>query len=85
MARQLPSNKARPNSRQLRDVLEEKGFDPVQELVTLANNDDTTNRLKFEISRTFMEYLYSKKKAIAVENDHASPIQFNMDFGNKDK
>ena len=84
MSSRLPANKARPNSRQLRDVLEDHDFDPVSELVTLAQNEDSTNRLRYEISRTFLEYLFAKKKSVSVETEQTSPIKFNMQLGDKE-
>lgn len=77
---------ARPMQKiRLREILESYDFDPVREMIDLHQTEDVTNRLKFEINREFMSYLYPKQKAVQMSADAGAKVTFAADFGESDK
>ena len=82
------SNKAKSwhKRKSVAQVLEDQcgDIDPIEEMVKLAQHEDTTWRLKYDIWRTISEYLYPKRKAIQHSGDDKQPINFNFMLDNED-
>jgi len=62
------------------EVLREEcdGADPIVEMYKLAKEEETTNRLKFDIWRNLAEFTYPKRKAIQHTGDDSQPVKFNF-------
>jgi hypothetical protein len=61
--------KGTPNKRtqELLDKLRELNFDPLENLVVIANDETTSTELKVKIDIELLNYVYPKRKAIAMD------------------
>lgn len=61
--------KGTPNKRtqELLDKLRELNFDPLENLVVIANDETTSTELKVKINIELLNYVYPKRKAIAMD------------------
>lgn len=62
------------------EVLNEEceGVDPIVEMVRLAQDEETTKRLKFDVWRNIAEFTYPKRKAVQHTGDESQPVKFNF-------
>lgn len=62
--------------------LDELNFDPIREMVALYHDSETHNRVKYEICKEIVAYVYPKRKSvdtsIAIEHNNLN-ISWNID------
>lgn len=69
--------KGTPNkaTSELKSLLEGFGYDPIAEMVELAQDPETSKELKQRIASEFCQYLYPKRKAIDVSGEMSVTLE----------
>ena len=72
--RQIETNTKSRSRHVVREIMQRRGYDPIEELVDIAQNS-TSSEIKFEVAKTLAPYMYPKLNAMTVTQDTASPVE----------
>lgn len=64
----------------LRRLEKELHYDPVKELVSIAQRSGTNTATKVAIAKEIMKYRYPMLKAVEIDAQVKAPVIFNMDL-----
>lgn len=71
----------KPKSLTLQTKLENKGVNLVDMLANLLTNPETSDRIKADLLKDALNYCYSKKKSVVIEDNNGQAITFNLNLG----
>ena len=79
----LPAKRTgpKPKSLTLQTMLENKGVNVVSMLADLLTNPETSDRIKADLLKDALNYCYSKKKSVTIEDANGQAITFNLNLG----
>jgi len=67
----------------LQQCLRDKNYDPVSEILRIAQGHNTKQELRLKIAMDLLPYVYAKKKAVEMDVQ-SQPVTFNIDLSGAD-
>ena len=73
----------KPRFLNLQEKLQAKGVNVVDLLAEMLINPDISDRIKADLIKDTVNYIYPKKKSVQIEDSNGQPITFNLQLGGK--